>query len=171
MGTNEESSRITSRRILHTEVERKSWNIQRLTSQVQELQEKDELFEWPWQISHLPSQPAGISKSALYATLQQTLATCHMNTIWITGNRFCKSTFDTWVITNTLSRNSSFCDTMCYRWDSGAHKHRDTCCKRGRTNWKHNSNVDDYEHLCSCGYPTEFYEWTAKRADSGTSIW
>ena len=41
-----------------------------------------------------------------------------------------------------LSRYSSFCDTNCCRWGSGAHEHRGTCCKRGRTNWKRNPNAD-----------------------------
>ena len=41
---------------------------------------------------------------------------------------------------------------------------------------EHNSNADiskkaaDHELLYSCGYSTEFYGWTAKTADIGTSI-
>ena len=90
---------------------------------------------------------------------------------------FCKSSFDVWVATSALSRNASICDTKCYRWGSGAHWQRGTCCKRERTNWKHNPNADictqavNHEILQFCGYSTEFCGWTAKTADIGTSIW
>ena len=89
----------------------------------------------------------------------------------------CKSTFDSRVIANTLSRNSSTCDTKSLRWGCCTHQRRETCGKRGRTNWKHNCNADtckntaDFESFCSCGCSTEFYGWVAKTSDIGTSTW
>ena len=98
-------------------------------------------------------------------------------TIWTTGKRFCKPTFDARVIANILPRSSSIYLTKCRRWGSRAHQHRETRGKRGWKNRQHNSKADnckqavDYELLCSCGYSTEFHGWAAKTADIGTSIW
>ena len=53
----------------------------------------------------------------------------------------------------------------------------ETCCKRWRANWEHNSNADickkavDHEFFFASGYSTEPYGWTAKTANFGTSIW
>ena len=110
---------------------------------------KDESFEWLWRIPRsrveflcnmftLSQSTSKISKSAIYAELRQTLATWNMESTWTTGKRFCTSTFDARVIASTSSGKSSICDPKCDRWGSRAHKHRGTCCKWGRTNWKHN---------------------------------
>ena len=128
----------------HAEVDRKTWKtIQRLTSQVQELQERinylndsGEFHEvesnYYGKFSHVPSQP-------ISAELRQMLATWNMESIWTIRKLFCKPTLDAWLITKTLSRNSSIYDTMCRRWGSRAHQHRETCGKREWKNRKHNS--------------------------------
>ena len=114
---------------------------------------KDELFEWLWRIPRsrveflwkmctLSQSTSKKSKSAIYAELRQTFATWNMESTCTTGKHFCTSTFDARVIANTSSGKSSTCDTKCDRWGSRAHKHRSTCCKRWRTNWKHNPNAD-----------------------------
>ena len=64
--------------------------IQRLTSQVQELQERVRV-ELQWKFFSRSQSNSRDSKSALRAKLRQTLATRHMESIWITGKRFCKS--------------------------------------------------------------------------------
>ena len=97
-----------------------------LSSKVQELQKSlyylndtGEFHEVEWnyggKFSYVPSQPARISSPAIYAELRQTLATWNMESIWTAGKRFCKSTFNTGVITNTLSRDSFIHDIKCCR--------------------------------------------------------
>ena len=44
--------------------------------------------------------------------------------------------------TDTFSRNSSLCDSKCYRCDSSAGRYRATCRTRWRTNWKHSPNAN-----------------------------
>ena len=74
--------------------------IQRLTSYVQELQERmnylndsgefqESRVELQWTIFTCFQSTSKDSKSTLYANLR------HTESIWITGKRFCKSTFDT----------------------------------------------------------------------------
>ena len=54
----------------------------------------------------------------------------------------------------------------------------ETCGNRGRTNWKHNPNADLRKKAARrprtplvLRYSAEFYGWTVKTADIGTSIW
>ena len=88
-GRNEESSRITSRRILCTEVERKSWDNTKAHFPIAGF----------WRISRsgielqceivLRSQSiSSDSKFSFHAELRQTLAIWHMECTWITGERF-----------------------------------------------------------------------------------
>ena len=85
----------------------RSWEshetIQRLTSQVQELQERMNYLTDSGDFHEVESNYGGKfvtrsqstsrdSKATLYAKLRQTLATYHMESIWITGKRFSKST-------------------------------------------------------------------------------
>ena len=65
-----------------------------------------------------------------------------MESIWIKGKLFSRIHVRHLGHHKHPSMSSSICDTKCYRWGFGAHKHRGTCCKRGRTNWKHNPNAD-----------------------------
>ena len=162
--------------------------IQRLTSQIQELQERMNCLNdsgefqevesnYSVKLPDVPSQPAVIPSPRFYAELRQTLVTWHMESVWIAGKRFWQSTFNVRVITNTLVRNSSLYDTKCRRCGSSACLYRGICYKRWRTNWEHNANAGncrkavDHESLSVIGYSTEFYYWTAKTADIGTGIW
>ena len=99
--------------------------IQRLTSQMHELQETvnymHDLREFSryridleWKLSHVPSQPAVIFKSSIYAKPRPTLATWYMEFVWTTGKRFWQATSYVRFITETLSRNSSLYDSKCW---------------------------------------------------------
>ena len=159
--------------------------IQRLTSRVQDLQERmDDLLEWLWIISRnrVDLQWTNItrsqstskdSKSTFHAKLRQTLATWHMESFWTTGKRFLAVHVLRSSHHKLLIKESSIYDTKCCRWGSHVHQHRGTCGKRGWTNREHNSNADICKKAAdhSCGYSTEFYGWTAKIAGIGTSVW
>ena len=115
--------------------------IQRLTSQVQELQERmnylndsgefqEVISNYSGRLSYVPSQPEGIprSRSMLSCDKRLPLDTWNMSGPQenFFGNQF--STFDS--SRNHYQGNSSFYDTRCCRIGSGAYWYRDSCRKR-----------------------------------------
>ena len=82
----------------------------------------NEFYEWLWRFSRcgiklqwkilLLSQSIGsCSKSSWYAKTRQTLATRHVEYIWITGKRFWKSTCINRFIIHILQRNTSLLES------------------------------------------------------------
>ena len=53
-----------------------------------------------------------------------TKATWNMEFVWDTGKRFWQSTFCVRFVTDTLSRNSSLCESKCHRCNPGAGEYR-----------------------------------------------
>ena len=154
--------------------------IQRLTSQVQELQERmyylndsGEFHEaesnCSGKNSHVPSQPARIpsprSKHGIHLDYRKTFFFF-----------FCKSTLDARLLTSTSSRNHP-CMTPNAAVEAPALI--STGKRVAREDERVGSTIPmstfarrpaDYELLCSYGYSTEFYGWAAKTAHIGTSI-
>ena len=131
--------------------------IQRLTSQLQSMQEQmnslndsgdfhEEGSNFSGKYSHVPSQPARISSSRSMLSRDKRLQPESWNPPGLQENVFANPRA-------TLG--------------SRACQHRETCGKRGRKNRKHNSIADickkaaDHELLYTCGYSTEFHSWAA----------
>ena len=133
-GRNEESSRITSRRILSTKncqykkLTESHDMIQRLTSQIQKLQERMNCLSdsgefqevesnYSFKSSHVPSQPAVIPSPSSMPSCDKRLP------------------FDTWNLTGSqenvfVNPRSGFHQVLQHRCGSSACLYRDTCCKR-----------------------------------------
>ena len=162
-GRNEVSSRITSQRILCTEMKRKSWDS---TKEFQEVESNHS-----GRLSYVPSQPEMIPSSRALLSRDKRLPLDTWNTLEtqenVLGNQF--STFDS-------SQNHHQGDYLFTTpGETGPVPQAILFRKRWRANQGHNSNVDgckkavDHEFIIFCGYPAEFYGWTAKTADIGTA--
>ena len=127
--------------------------IQGLTSQIQALQERMNCMNDSGEFqevesnycgknSHVPSQPAVIPSPRSMLCCDKRVPLDTWNLSGSQENVFGQSTFYVRVIANALIRNSSLYDTKCYKCGSSACLYRDTCCKRWRTNLKHNPNAD-----------------------------
>ena len=125
------------------------------------------------QFSHVPSQPAGIPSP-------RSMLSCDKHLPPVTWNL---SGSQENVIANPRStsqlpyRGIHQFATPSARGEVPVHKCTGALVAREEERiGKHNSNADtckqavDHELLYACGYPTEFYGWTAKTADFGTSI-
>ena len=117
--------------------------IQRLTSQIHRVAREGELhLSDTGEFQEVESNNSGKTFHVPMLSRDKRLPLDTWNLSGSQENVFWQSTFYVRVITNTLSRNSSLYDTICYRCDSSACLYRDTCCKRWRTNWEHNTNAD-----------------------------
>ena len=114
--------------------------VQRLTSQVQELQEGMNYLNDSGEFHEVESNNSGFLHT--FQVNQQRFQV--LDLCWAAANAcnlkhgihlddrktFLQSTFDVRVITNTLSRDSSIDDIKCCRSGSRANQHRETCGKR-----------------------------------------
>ena len=169
-------------------MERKSWHDTETHFTNRGVAREGQLHEWfrrisrdrielQWEMFSRSQSRSSHSKSSFHAKPRQTLVTWYMEFVWTTGKLFWQSSPYVRFITDTLSRNSSLCDSKCHRRGSSARKYRDTCRKRWRTNWQYDNNADvwkkavNHEFLFAGGNPTECYGWTAKTTDIGASVW
>ena len=124
---------------LYKNWEKSRETIQGLTSQMQEVQEQMNSINDSGGISRSgiesqwePSQPAAIpsSRSMLSRDKRLPLDTWNTSGPWenVSGNQFATVDF----VPTSLSKNSSFYDTRCYRIGSSAYWYRDSCRKGWR---------------------------------------
>ena len=74
------------------------------------------------------------SMSSIHAKPRRTLATWYMEFVWTTWKRCWQSMSDVRIITDTLTRNSSLCESKCHRCNPSASQYRASCRERWRTN-------------------------------------
>ena len=108
-------------------------------------------------LSHVPSQPAAIPSSLSMLSRDKRLPIDTWNTSGLQENVFGHQ-FSIFDVLKSLSRNSSFYDARCYRIGSSAYWYMNSCRKRRRSNWRHNSNAIickkavDHKFIISGGY-------------------
>ena len=159
--------------------------IQRLTSQVQELQERMNYLNdsgdfhevesnKSGHFSHVPSLPARIPHRRSMLSCDKRLQPETWNPPGLQENVFAnpRSTLESLLI--PYQGTHPFI-TPSAASEAPALTSTETCGKRERKNRKHNSNADickkaaDHELLYSCGYSEEFCGWAPKTADIGTA--
>ena len=186
-GRNEESSRITSRRILRTKIERKSWDNTKAHFTNAGNARADEFYEWfrwilrsgiesQWEIVLRSQSTSSDSRFLFHAEPRQTLATWHVEYVWTVVKRSCNqfSTADSsrnhyqrihhsLTPGDTRSVPVHTCTRTLVAIDEDRSKGTipmSTLARRPSTT----------KFISSSGYSAEFYGWTAKTAEIGTAI-